>query len=88
MPVISMFFGIVIKMHYRDHNPPHFHAEYQGFEAFFDIKTGLLVDGTFPKRAQNIIRDWALEHQGELLLNWELARKEELLIRIPGADQP
>jgi hypothetical protein len=35
MPVISIFFGVIIKIHFKDHNPPHFHAEYQGFEAFF-----------------------------------------------------
>ena len=39
MPEVSVFFGI-IRIHYKDHNPPHFHAEYQGFDAMFNIKTG------------------------------------------------
>jgi Domain of unknown function (DUF4160) len=30
MPIISTFFGIVIRMYYQEHAPPHFHAEYQG----------------------------------------------------------
>ena len=87
MPVISMFFGIVIKIHYRDHNPPHFHAEYQGYEAQFNIADGELTDGEFPKRAQKIIKTWAQEHTPELMDNWDRARRKEILITIPGADQ-
>ena len=37
MPEISRFYGIVIKMFFDDHNPPHFHAEYGGETAYFDI---------------------------------------------------
>ena len=33
MPIISAFFGIVIRMYYRDHEPPHFHAEHAGQQA-------------------------------------------------------
>ena len=40
MPVISYFFGIYVRMYHDDHNPPHFHAEYQGHEAFVEIATG------------------------------------------------
>lgn len=35
MPVISVFFGIVVRMFYREHGVPHFHAEYQGQQATF-----------------------------------------------------
>ena len=38
MPEISRFFGIVIKMFFDDHNPPHFHAEYSGDVALIDIR--------------------------------------------------
>ena len=30
MPEISRFFGIIIRMFFDEHNPPHIHAEYQG----------------------------------------------------------
>ena len=30
MPEISLFYGIRVTMYYDDHNPPHFHAEYNG----------------------------------------------------------
>jgi hypothetical protein len=87
MPVISIFFGIIIKMHYRDHNPPHFHAEYQGFHGFFSVSHGKLIAGEFPKKLQAVICEWTLLHKKELLKNWALALKKEPLIRIPGADQ-
>ena len=50
MPELSRFLGIVIRMHYRDHGPPHFHAEYRDFEINVDLETGL-VTGQFPRRA-------------------------------------
>jgi hypothetical protein len=87
MPIISVFFGIIIRMHYLDHNPPHLHAEYQGFDAFFDIKTGRLLGGHFPKSAQAILRTWILKHKKELFRNWEKARRHEPLIKIEGADE-
>ena len=83
-----MFFGIVIKMYYREHNPPHFHAEYQGFRAVFSIKSGEMTEGRrFPDRAKKIIKEWALEHQKELLENWSLMEQEKSMLKIPGADQ-
>jgi hypothetical protein len=82
-----MFFGIAVKMFYREHNPPHFHAYYQGFEAIFEIKTGRLIEGKFPLKAERIIQEWTLEHQVELLEDWELSQLGKPLFRIPGADQ-
>lgn len=49
MPVLSMFYGIIIRMYFDDHNPPHFHAEYQGYKAQFDMD-GNLLKGGLPKR--------------------------------------
>ncbi len=87
MPIISMFFGIIVKMHFRDHNPPHIHAEYQGQHAFFSIETGKMMKGELPKKMRGVVKEWILEHKKDLLKNWELAQKREPLIRIPGADQ-
>lgn len=47
MPEISRFYGIIIRMYFEDHNPPHFQAEYQGFKAEFKIETLELIAGTF-----------------------------------------
>ena len=86
MPIISIFFGIVIRMYHDDHPPPHFHASYQGFEAFITIETGEILHGTLPKKAARLVKQWALDHRQQLMANW--ARGEALLPMemIPGAD--
>jgi hypothetical protein len=86
MPIVSIFFGIVIRMYFDDHPPPHFHASYQGLEAFVAIETGEVVAGTLPKKAARLVKQWALDHRDELMANW--ARGVALLPMemIPGAD--
>lgn len=73
MPEISRFFGIVIRMHYDDHNPPHFHAIYGEFEVEIVIPSLQVLDGRFPSRALGLTIEWATQHRDELLLDWELA---------------
>lgn len=86
MPVIAYFFGIVITMRHNDHPPPHFHAEYQGFEAVINIYTGEIIEGKLPRSAARIVREWALLHQAELFENWNKARMMIPLEMIQGAD--
>ena len=73
MPELSRFYGIVIRMYYKDHAPPHFHAEYQGQKAEFDIQTLDILAGVLPKRAHALVLEWASEHRRELLEDWMLA---------------
>ncbi len=48
MPTISMFYGIIIRMYNNgEHNPPHFHAHYQGRVAVFDME-GNITEGEMP----------------------------------------
>jgi Domain of unknown function (DUF4160) len=86
MPVVSIFFGIVIRMYHDEHPPPHFHASYQGYEAFIAIESGAVMAGKLPKRVARLVRRWALDHRDELMANW--ARGEALLPMemIAGAD--
>ena len=64
-----------------EHNPPHFHASYQGYEAIFDME-GELIEGDMPKRQQKFISAWAELHKDELLANWELAMEKQQLYKI------
>jgi hypothetical protein len=82
MPEISRFYGIIISLLYNDHAPPHFHAVYGEHEAGFDIKNLKLISGSMPRRASNLILDWAELHQKELLEAWELARSKKPLEKI------
>ena len=86
IPVISLFFGIVIRMFFDDHPPPHFHASYQGFEALVRIEDGEVMQGNLPNKARRIIRQWALDHREALLANWQRAIALEPLEMIMGAD--
>ena len=48
MPTISIFFGVVVQMYWRDHPPPHYHAYYQGHEALISINTGDAIARSLP----------------------------------------
>ena len=86
MPIISVFFGIVIRMYHDDHPPPHFHASYQGFEAFVAIETGEILHGTLPKKAARLVKQWALDRQQQLMANWERGEALLPMEMVPGAD--
>ena len=82
MPEISRFYGIVIKMYYADHSPPHFHAEYAEYEALVDIRTLAVISGHLPARATGLVAEWATLHQADLMSVWESARRSQALQRI------
>lgn len=86
MPIISYFFGIVIKMYFDDHNPPHFHAEYQGREGLFYVNDGRCFEGNLPDKAVKIISEWAISRKSELMHDWELAQAHQPMEKIKGAD--
>jgi len=73
MPTISTFFGIVIRLYFEDHPPPHFHAIYGEHEAQFEIESLEVRAGSLPKRAKQLVREWAELHQSELRENWRKA---------------
>jgi len=70
MPEICRFYGIIIKMFYNDHNPPHIHVEYQDFKAIITINEGI-IEGKMPKTALKLIFEWMELHKDDLLNNWE-----------------
>lgn len=82
MPEISRFFGIVIKMFWDDHNPPHFHAFYAGEEALIDITTLSVFAGHLSPRALGLVTEWATLHQRELLEDWNKAQGQQPLMGI------
>ncbi|MES2345781.1 MAG: DUF4160 domain-containing protein [Chlamydiota bacterium] len=71
MPEISRFLGIIIKMFFDDHAPPHFHAYYQGYTATFSIRTGQMIEGKFPQKQATFVTAWTLIHEKELMTNWK-----------------
>lgn len=75
MPTISVFYGIIIRMFFDEHSPPHFHAEYGEFKASFSILSLEIMEGRLPRRALELVLDWAELHQKELMDDWELCRQ-------------
>ena len=82
MPEISRFFGIIIAMYYKDHDPPHFHAKYAGQRASFAISDLRIIEGSLPRRAVSLVLEWAFEHRQELMENWQWAERGENLLKI------
>lgn len=82
MPEICRFYGIVIKMFFNDHAPPHLHAEYGSFEALVEIDALAIIAGTLPPRALGLVMEWAALHQKELLVSWQNAREQKTPAKI------
>ncbi|HEV2720699.1 MAG TPA: DUF4160 domain-containing protein [Thermoanaerobaculia bacterium] len=82
MPIVSSFFGIIIRMFFDDHVPPHFHAEHQGQEALVGFDGRILEGEISSSRARRLIREWAELHRSELELNWRRATKSRPLVNI------
>ncbi len=84
MPTISMFYGILIKMNWRDngqHSSPHIHAYYNEYEAVFGFD-GEIISGKFPKKQAAFVKAWVLLHENELKANWRLAIDGEEVYKI------
>ena len=71
MLVIARFYGILIKMYFREHGAPHFHAIYGEFNGVFDVTSVEMIEGDLPPRAQRLVRDWAEKYKNELQRMWE-----------------
>ncbi len=86
VPTLSSFYGIMIRMYYREHEPAHFHADYQGQQGTFDFM-GNPIAGAFRSRtALRLIREWSQLHRAELERNWERMKAGEALDRIEPLD--
>lgn len=90
MPMISMFYGILIRMFFFDtdkHNIPHVHADYQGKTAVYSIPDGAVLAGELPSKKHKLVVAWIEIHQDELLADWQLAVTGRKPFPIRGLDQ-
>jgi len=85
MPVISMFYGIIISMYYfnnRQHKLPHIHVKYQDQEAIFSIPDGELIGGELRTNKSKLVEAWIEIHKEELMADWELAVNGQEIFKI------
>ena len=76
MPIVSMFYGIVVRFYAFDnqqHQAPHFHAEYSGHKAVFSIPDGDILAGEFPRNKTKLIQAWIEIHREDLQADWDLS---------------
>ncbi|MEE1000053.1 MAG: DUF4160 domain-containing protein [Treponemataceae bacterium] len=88
MPLISSFFGILIKMYFRDddkHHTPHFHAKFGEFEASIDFEGNILA-GEFPPNKLKLVAAWAEIHKEELIALWDVMQTSDEYFKIKGLD--
>ncbi len=84
MPVLSTFFGIIVRMYHEvggKHNLPHIHAEYSGEEIVMAFD-GTVLEGTFPKNKLKLLEAWVEIHKDDLEANWRLLSDGEQHFRI------
>lgn len=84
MPRLSEFYGIVVYMYWKDHQPPHFHALYAGDEAQVLVADGTILAGSLPRTAAQLVAEWASLHREELAANWQRAQEPSPLLPIEG----
>ena len=85
MPVISMFYGLLIQMYFFDntkHHLPHIHVAYQDDEVVFGIETAEMIEGNLPNAKRKMVEAWIEIHKEDLMADWALAIKGQPLFRI------
>jgi hypothetical protein len=80
MPVISRFFGMIVKMYFRqsEHNPPHIHVIYGEYAGLIDIQALEMFEGDLPPKALSLVKEWMSLHKDELLNIWNTQQFVEL----------
>ncbi len=82
MPIIARFYGILIKMYFKEHGLPHFHALYGEHNGVFNIESFDMIEGDLPNRAQKLVTEWAQLYKNELMAMW----KSQEFKQLPGLE--
>ena len=75
MPVISMFYGLIVHLYFADnrrHKKPHIHVSYQDAEAVISLPDGEVLEGTLPVNKMKLVQAWLEIHRDELIAAWAL----------------
>src|SRR5262245_21159836 len=82
MPVLSKFYGILIRMLFARTLSARFHAIYGDSELVVGISPLSIIQGDAPQRVQSLVLEWARDHQSELLADWERCARAEMPVPI------
>ncbi len=80
MPVLSRFYGMVIRMYFQqsEHNPPHIHVIYGDNVAAFDFVKNKIIEGYLPPKALSMVKEWCDNHRDELIDIWNTQEFKEI----------
>lgn len=81
MPAISMFYGLIIRMYFKDHNPPHIHIQYGDWNATMSFD-GKIMSGSLPDAQKKLAVAWCEIHKEELMADWDLCKAGEIPFNI------
>jgi hypothetical protein len=85
MPVISMFYGVIVLMYYfdnRKHHQPHIHIQYGEEEAVISIPEGDVIEGSIRAAKLKLVQAWIEIHRDELMADWVLAASGQPVFKI------
>lgn len=77
MPIIAVFFGLIIRVYHHDHSPPHIHAQYGEFEAILEIATGKVLYGKVPVKALRLLNEWMKRNRADIMKAWDDASRHK-----------
>jgi len=78
MPIIARFYGILIKMYFKEHGVPHFHAIYGEYNGVFNVKSLEMIEGDMPARAIKMVKEWAKKYNNDLMEMWKTQKYRQL----------
>lgn len=78
MPIIARFYGILIKMYFKEHGVPHFHAIYGECNGVFNVQTLEMIEGDMPARAVKMVKVWAKKYNRDLMDMWKTQKYRQL----------
>jgi len=83
VPILAIFFGVVVRMFHDDHPPAHFHVEYGEHRAVIEVATGRVLHGRLPPRLRRLVEEWRRLNVRRLQRAWTDAQAGRQPRRIP-----
>lgn len=85
MPVISMFYGVIVRMFHFDnakHKSPHIHVQYGDQHVVIKIPNGYVLEGKLKSAKLKLVQAWIEIHQDDLMADWKLAVEGQKVFKI------
>ncbi|MBQ9279981.1 MAG: DUF4160 domain-containing protein [Clostridia bacterium] len=85
MPIVSQFYGIIIRIFFNDtekHHLDHIHAQYNEYDAIYSISNCSLLEGNLPNKQHKLVIAWMEIHKDELNALWSVSQKDGEFFKI------